>query len=574
MAETTVYAGTDDAILRSVNADWAARRAGTGLLYEYTADAKQYFGSWVNAMAIWLGGFDTSGIGTDEISAVEFGVYASSVRVSETPNFKLVAFDYGAEPGTEDWVPGATLAGMTVLGSVAGSGLSAGYVVISSTANLIAAINKTGLTKLYLYCDYLDSASAPNSNSNAFDLVCADNATNKPYLKITHAPGASGIDGSGATQTAAAQASGSGSVDHIGSGAAQTAAAQISGQGVVGFQGSGAVQTAPAQASGAGVVQHSGSGALQTGAASIEGAGTVIGAPATGSGAVETAPAQIAGQGTVGFGASGAVQTAPAEVSGAGAVTIAGSGALLAAAARISGAGTVTGVAVPGQPIDRQPLVVLDPDGDVVGFVLAAVRWTQRLTGAYQLEQITIPRDQLLSSGATISKIAYIDSGWYLQWDGYRYIVESADGDLETGITVKAVDAATELANFYCSYSPGPATFLNQLPSVIGSAILSGKCGRPVRNPGFGILDSSDLPTNWSHPSGWTSALVSNRRVWASDTGTKESYSDDRPCTPGISYQVKVDMATASVNGTRGVMVRWIKADGSSVDSAATNLAS
>ena len=227
----------------------------------------------------------------------------------------------------------------------------------------------------------------------------------------------------------------------------------------------------------------------------------------------------------------------------------------------------------PGQPIDRQPLVVLDPDGDVVGFVLAAVRWTQRLTGAYQLEQITIPKDQLLSSGATISKLAYIDSGWYLQWDGYRYIVESADGDLETGITVKAVDAATELANFYCSYSPGPATYLNQLPSTIGAAILSGKCGRAVRNPGFGILDSSDLPTNWSHPTGWTSQLVSNRRVWQADAGSDESYSDDRPCTPGISYQVVLDMSAASATGTRGVMVRWIKADGSTVDSAATNLA-
>ena len=224
-------------------------------------------------------------------------------------------------------------------------------------------------------------------------------------------------------------------------------------------------------------------------------------------------------------------------------------------------------------PPTRELVILADASGSGVGIFPAQVKWTQRLLGTATLDSVTIPWEFTKPDGATESRADQIDDGWYCIWQGHRYILEDPDTDNETGIEFKARSAETELANFYTNYSPGPATYLNMLPSDLYTAVLSGKVGRAVKNPGFGILDASDLPTNWYHPAGWASAVVSNRRVWQADAGSEESYSDDIPCTPGVSYRVKVDILASGATGTRGVKVRWIKADGTTVDSVATALA-
>ncbi|NLE98317.1 MAG: hypothetical protein GX596_10090, partial [Propionibacterium sp.] len=204
----------------------------------------------------------------------------------------------------------------------------------------------------------------------------------------------------------------------------------------------------------------------------------------------------------------------------------------------------------------------------------AQVRWSLKLTKPDELVSVTIPWEYLLSDGTLLSKVEALDTGWYALWDGGKYVVGDVDTDNESGLTFDALSAETDdLGNLYTNYSGGPATYLNMLPSAIANAVLAGKVGRPVKNAGFGILDTSDLPTNWSHPTGWTSELVGNRRVWQADAGSDESYSDDLPCTPGVSYRVKVDIKAAAATGTVGVLIRWIKADGTTVDSAVTNLA-
>lgn len=292
------------------------------------------------------------------------------------------------------------------------------------------------------------------------------------------------------------------------------------------------------------------------------------------SGAVKRALA-VSGTCACTSGASGAVCALHA-VGGTCACTSGASGAICAGyavsgtCACTSGASGTLELPPTGAAVVRTPLKILDASENLVGMVLAAVRWTTRLNGAYQIESAFIPQEQLLRDGTKAAWVDYIDTGWYLEWDGYRYVVETADGDLETGLTVQAVDAATELNNFYCTYSPGPATFLNRLSSEIGAALVAGIAGRALRNPGFGILNASDLPTNWTHPTGWASALVGNRRVWQSDAGTEESVSDLHPCTPGIAYRFKVDaLAPAGMAGTAGLKIRWRLRDGSTSDSVA-----
>lgn len=218
-------------------------------------------------------------------------------------------------------------------------------------------------------------------------------------------------------------------------------------------------------------------------------------------------------------------------------------------------------------------IILSDASGAGVGAVLADVKYTQRLLGTDTLDSVKIPWQYLRSDGTLESRLSQIEAGWYCTFRGHRYIIEDPQTDNETGIEFTGRSAETELANYYTNYSPGPATYLNMLPSDIYAALLSGRVGRSVRNPGFGILDSSGLPTNWSHPSGWTSQLVSNRRVWQASAGTAESYSDDLPCTLGVSYRVTLDIkAPAGMSGNVGVKFRWIRADGSTTDSAATYL--
>ncbi len=233
----------------------------------------------------------------------------------------------------------------------------------------------------------------------------------------------------------------------------------------------------------------------------------------------------------------------------------------------------VTNVRVTATPPERDLLIVLDASGDPVGVLPAQVKWTNKLLNTDTLDDVTIPWEYTKPDGETISRWEDVETGWQCLWKGHRYVIEDPDTDNETGIQFTAKSAEVELGNFDTNYSPGPATYLNMLPSEIYDCLLSGRAGRAVRNPGFGILDMNGLPTNWSHPAGWTSELVENRRVWQADAGSDESYSDDIPCTPGVSYRIKADIKAAGTTGTRGIKFRWIKPDGSTVDSSVTNLA-
>lgn len=168
-------------------------------------------------------------------------------------------------------------------------------------------------------------------------------------------------------------------------------------------------------------------------------------------------------------------------------------------------------------------LTLMDASSTVVGIVPATTTWTQRLLGTDTLDTVTIPWEYLLSDGSTESRYDQVQQGWYCLWRGHRYILEDPSDDSETEVQFTARSAETELANYYTNYSPGPATYLNMLPTDMYAALLSGRVGRPVKNAGFGILDNTNLPTNWSHPSGWASVLAESTTGTFGYTGAGSS---------------------------------------------------
>jgi len=161
-----------------------------------------------------------------------------------------------------------------------------------------------------------------------------------------------------------------------------------------------------------------------------------------------------------------------------------------------------------GDAVDHRWLRIFDAAGTLVGVVLADVGVVYKLAGPDEL-QGSIPWEFLKQDGELESRVEMIDDdGWYVEWDGGRYVIQTTDTDNEAGISFTALSAEVEdLSNVRTNYSAGAATYINMLPSAIAQRQLSGYIGRYVKNAGFGILDADGLPTNWTHPPGWTSEL-------------------------------------------------------------------
>jgi hypothetical protein len=208
---------------------------------------------------------------------------------------------------------------------------------------------------------------------------------------------------------------------------------------------------------------------------------------------------------------------------------------------------------------------ILDPVGTLVGILPATVSWRARLQGSDVVDACQIGATVQKADGTAEDRLWMLDTGWQFLFGDGRYIIDTISGDFETGLTIQATSAEmAELENFFTNYSPGPATYLNCLPSRMLTAVLAGRVGRPVKNPGFGILDSGNLPTNWTHPTGWTAPLVANRRVWQAPAAGTISLSDDIPCMAGLQYQVGITACAVSAGtGNAELALQFQALDGS-----------
>jgi len=212
--------GSDDGYGQDFDTAWngtySAARSGTGYsrypIYsgveavgqEYAVgnvfyDGDDHYYDWFAVYESFLA-FDTSSIPDgDTVSAAVLRV--TSYADYSTTNFDIQArlHDWGT---TADWVAGADLSGLTLLGSYATSGgftATTGYD-FSDTA-MAANVNKTGSTRM-LFCSSRTVGNNAPTTTEYVNIYSADESgtTRDPKLTVTYAAGSTEVyDGPGPT---------------------------------------------------------------------------------------------------------------------------------------------------------------------------------------------------------------------------------------------------------------------------------------------------------------------------------------------------------------------------------------
>jgi len=206
-----VYSDTSDGVIDSADGyddeydgwdgDYAVTRSGTGVVLEAVTGLIVAVGQLGAASFYWVFwvyegflGFDTSSIpDTDTVSAAVLRV--TSYADYSTTDFDIQARlrDWGTTVTTADWVAGADLSGLTLLGSYATSGgftATTGYD-LSDTA-MAANVSKTGSTRMLLCSSRTTNNNAP-TGAEYVNIYSADETgtTRDPKLTVTYAAGGS-----------------------------------------------------------------------------------------------------------------------------------------------------------------------------------------------------------------------------------------------------------------------------------------------------------------------------------------------------------------------------------------------
>lgn len=199
MSTTTVYPSTADGYLTSGSkVSYATARSG-GAVQEIHNTANDM---WVTqyqkgsdpfyyCCSGYLD-FDTSSIpDTDEISAVTLSLYA--INADGSPGaLEVYAYDWGEELTFADWIAGADVAAMTLLASYPGTWYGGAYRALTSETAFKAAINKTGVTRLFLCTTKFRTGSVPSDRDGYTFYATEKGTTYRPKLVIEHAAAAGG----------------------------------------------------------------------------------------------------------------------------------------------------------------------------------------------------------------------------------------------------------------------------------------------------------------------------------------------------------------------------------------------
>ena len=194
MSTTTVYPSTADGYLESgSNVSYATARSGGAVQKIHNTDddmwVDQYSGNKFYCYSGYLD-FDTSSIpDTDEISAVTLSLYA--IQAYGSPGaLEVYAYDWGEELTFADWIAGADVAAMTLLASYPGTWSGGAYRALTSKTAFKAAINKTGVTRLFLCTTKFRTGSAPTDKNGYTFYATEKGTTYRPKLVIEHAAAA------------------------------------------------------------------------------------------------------------------------------------------------------------------------------------------------------------------------------------------------------------------------------------------------------------------------------------------------------------------------------------------------
>ena len=191
MSTTTVYSTAADGYLKSSHATYSTARSGVGstiVVVNTNSDIWIDQAAGYDLYCAYLD-FDTSAIpDTDVVTAATLSLYPNADPSGGTPGtLEVYAYDWGGTLTSADWIPGASVAAMTLLASRTTTGwVSDARKALTSTAAFPAAINKTGTTYLYLCIAPFRTGDAPTGEDYFGTYPYEMGAAYKPMLVVEH----------------------------------------------------------------------------------------------------------------------------------------------------------------------------------------------------------------------------------------------------------------------------------------------------------------------------------------------------------------------------------------------------
>lgn len=202
MTVSTFYAASADAGLLCSSATYLTARSGGGSLSTNGAGATCEVGQYKPGANYYvyeyLCSFDTSAIpDSDVISAAVLSFCSGQDGSTDDFTLEAYAYDWGAAVTTADWVPGASLGGLTKVATcptTSWTGASATYIDLAEVGSALRdAVDKAGTTRLLLASSQTRLGVA-NASDEYVKVCTADYAGRQPRLVVTHAPAAGGPD--------------------------------------------------------------------------------------------------------------------------------------------------------------------------------------------------------------------------------------------------------------------------------------------------------------------------------------------------------------------------------------------
>lgn len=189
----TVFASPADGHLDSRNADYLTARAGSGLSPTVSTSggmANDLFSGNYVIQELFLQ-FDTSPIpDTATINTVVFSGQGIGSSFGTGWVMQARAHDWGTTLETTDFVAGANVAAKTLLATraFAGDWSTSAYNAFTSEVAFLAAINKTGYTRMFVHVDTIASATAPSGSGLAGANTLLSGSAAPAKLVITYTP--------------------------------------------------------------------------------------------------------------------------------------------------------------------------------------------------------------------------------------------------------------------------------------------------------------------------------------------------------------------------------------------------
>ena len=195
MTVTSFFADPTDGWVRSRDPVWAICRAGGGMTMEAAPDHQMVVGGFIGggphfAQMQSFCSFDTSSLSGQTVSAVLMELCCDDDS-SDVVDYDIEVrpWNFGAAVTIDDWVPGATLAGLTLCGTLTTLGIStvAYNSVVENGANFANSINTTGTTHYSLASSRL-SGDIEVAGQEIVDIAGTDSAgtTRDPKITVTH----------------------------------------------------------------------------------------------------------------------------------------------------------------------------------------------------------------------------------------------------------------------------------------------------------------------------------------------------------------------------------------------------